>query len=153
MKLKNVMSTEIHAVSKGATVQETARVMEIFGHSFIPVISEGRPVGTVTAEQLVSRVVAQGLDPARTSVSLVMNRNPLTVYEDESVEDVSRMMQRDGRQRLLVLADDGTLSGIFTLTDLAMLSENAGSGEVLRRISESRKRSALDPALDGAFAS
>jgi Predicted transcriptional regulator, contains C-terminal CBS domains len=113
MKLKNVMSTEIHAVSKGASVQETARVMEIFGHSFIPVMSEGRPVGTVTADELVSQVVAKGLDPTRTSVSEVMNREPLAVYEDELVEDVSVMMQKDGLQRLLVVSDDGTLRGIF----------------------------------------
>lgn len=153
MKLKNVMSTEIHAVSKGASVQETARVMEIFGHSFIPVMSEGRPVGTVTADELVSRVVAQGLDPVRTSVAEVMDREPLAVYEDELVEDVSVMMQNNGLQRLLVVGDDGTLSGIFTLSDLAMLSEEQGSNEVLKRISESRKHSVLDPALGGAFAS
>lgn len=153
MKLKNVMSTEIHAVSKGATVQETARVMEIFGHSFIPVMSEGRPVGTVTADELVSRVVAQGLDPVRTSVSQVMNREPLAVYEDELVEDVSAMMQNNGLQQLLVLGYDGTLTGIFTLSDLAMLSEEQGANEVLKRISESRNHSALDPALGTAFAS
>ncbi len=153
MKLKNVMSTEIHAVSKGAGVQETARVMEIFGHSFIPVISEGRPVGTVTADELVSRVVARGLDPTRTSVAEVMNREPLVVCEDELVEDASAKMQNSGLQRLLVVGDDGTLRGIFSLSDLAMLSEDHGASEVLKRISESRKHSALDPALGGAFAS
>lgn len=153
MKLKNVMSTEIHAVSKGASVQEAARVMEIFGHSFVPVMSEGRAVGTVTADDLVSRVVAHGLDPIRTLVSEVMDREPIAVYEDEPVEEVASLMKSNGLQRMLVVGYDGALTGIFTLTDLAMLSEDMESDKVLRRISGIRKNSLSDPALKGAFAS
>lgn len=151
MKLKNVMSTEIHAVSKGASVKEAARVMEIFNLSFLPVISEGKPIGTVTAGDLVTRVVAPGLDPKRTLISEVMDREPIGVYEDETLEDVELMMRNNRLSRLLVLGYDGTLTGIFTLSDLA--TNDRESGEVLRQIFAICRESPIETALNHAFTS
>lgn len=128
-------------------------MMEIFGLSYIPVIAEGRPVGTITTEDLVSRVVAHGLDPTKTRAADVMDTNVVTVSEDAEVEEAVQTMRSYQARRLLVLGYDGALSGVFTLTDLAMLWDTEDSGEVLRRIAQARTENKLKRAQGVAFAS
>jgi CBS domain-containing protein len=138
MELKNVMSSEIHAVSKGASAEEAAQVMDLFSISFLPVLHEGRAVGTITADDLIRRVVARGLDPGRVRIADVMTPNPVLIFEEQEIEEAALCMRKNQLKQLLVVRHDGTLSGVFTLSDLALIWATADAGEVLRRIAEPR---------------
>ena len=153
MKLKNVMSSEMHTVSTGATIEEAAQVMEIFGLSFLPVLWQGKAVGVITSNDIIRKVVARGLAPTETSVAAVMNSEPVVVYEDEGLEEAALAMRKHQIRHLLVLRDDGTLGGVFTLSDLAMAWAVEDTGEVLRRIAEPKTHLLETRAHGVAFAS
>ena len=118
MKVKYAMSDNPHAISVGATVEEAAKVMTAFGVSLLPVIFEGRPVGTVSEHSLTTQVLAWARDPHRTPIRQVMNTSPTCVNENDDVALAKLVLEHAMDHRALVCGDDGTLKGIVTLMDL-----------------------------------
>ncbi len=83
-----------------------------------------RVVGLLTDRDIVTAVVARGLDPQRLLVEDVMVREVVTARPDESFIDLLRTMRRKGLRRLPVTTPSGTLLGLVTLDDaLGILAE------------------------------
>jgi CBS domain-containing protein len=81
-------------------------------------------VGVLTDRDIVTAVVAQGLDPASLRVGEVMASDPVTVAEADSFIDLLRTMHRHGLRRLPVTNSSGVLVGLVTLDDaLEIVSE------------------------------
>jgi CBS domain-containing protein len=97
-----------------------------------------RVVGMLTDRDIVTAVVAKGVDPHKIAVEDVMSRDIVTVAEDESVTGVLRKMRRRGLRRLPVVGTDGALVGIVTLDD--MLSLLAAQMRDLAQAVESEQR-------------
>jgi CBS domain-containing protein len=72
--------------------------------------------GIFTERDLVNRVVATGLDPARTRLDKVMTRDPDSVRADTSVAEALRMME-DGGYRHLPVVEGGRLIGMVSRRD------------------------------------
>lgn len=138
MLLKNAMTSEIHTASTGMTVEEAGQLMEIFRVSFLPVVAHGKAVGVVSSGDIVRKVVAHGRDPKVVRMMEIMSDQPICVDEDMDVAEAAVEMRKHQTGRLLVTRADGTLAGVFTLTDLAMQWGVEEAGEVLRRIAEPR---------------
>jgi len=102
--------------------------------------AEGRQVvGILTDRDIVTTVVAQGLDPARLRVEDVMVAPALTVLEGESFIDLLRTMRRLGLRRLPVTSAAGMLVGLVTLDDaLEILSEQLQT--LVRAITAEQRR-------------
>jgi CBS domain-containing protein len=65
-----------------------------------------------------------------------MTPAPQTCYEDQSITEVAKLMEKRMVRRLLVLNRNHELVGIVSLTDLALkLANERVSGHVLSRIS------------------
>lgn len=80
-----------------------------------------RVVGMLTDRDIVTAVVAKGVDADKLAVEDVMARDVVTVVEDDSVTGVLRTMRRKGLRRLPVVDAAGTLVGIVTLDDMLSL--------------------------------
>lgn len=80
-----------------------------------------RVVGMMTDRDIVTSVVAAGVDPATLVVEDLMSREVVTAREDDSVLDLLAAMRRRGLRRLPVTGVDGVLVGLVTLDDLLML--------------------------------
>ena len=104
----------------GTTVLMAARNMHSRGASAVLVTEGDRVlVGIFTERDAISRVLATGRDPVRTTLAEVMTDNPNSVTPDDSVEDIVRLMQslhcrhlpivRDGKA--VGIASHGPLSG------------------------------------------
>ncbi|MFO0791650.1 MAG: CBS domain-containing protein [Pirellulales bacterium] len=94
-----------------------------------------RVTGIVSDRDLVSRVIAKGLDPGGTAVHEVMTIAPKTILEDASIESALLIM-RTGKFRRLPIVDRGNrLIGLITLDDILMhLSDDfAQIGRLLKR--------------------
>lgn len=90
---------------------------------------EGRRivVGVLTDRDIVTAVVAPGLDAAALSVDDVMTTDLVTAREDDSLIDLMRSMRRKGVRRIPVVGGQGELIGVVTLDDvLGVLSEELG---------------------------
>ena len=87
-----------------ATVAEACVAMKRRHVGCVLVIQDDRLCGIFTERDVVNRVVAEGLDPTKTLLSIVMTANPDTITPDSAPIEALRMMQDRGYRHLPVLA-------------------------------------------------
>jgi CBS domain-containing protein len=108
-----------YTVRADQSVLEAARQMVTNNVGAVPVLSEGELVGIFSERDIMTRVVAEGRDPASTRVSEVMTANPLTVDMRESIERCMVLMKEHGF-RHLPIRDGSKLKGIVSLRDILL---------------------------------
>jgi CBS domain-containing protein len=87
-------------------------------------VGEGdRLVGMVTDRNLVTHLVAEGRDPARTRVREVMSPEVRYVFDEESLAHVAENMADQQVRRLPVVNREKRLVGVISLADLAHRGE------------------------------
>lgn len=86
------------------------------------VVEAGKLAGIFSERDLMSRVVAPGLDPDTTKVSQVMTRELVVADPDEHVDDAIRKMHSINSRHLPVV-DDGRLVGIISIRDLLEMDD------------------------------
>jgi CBS domain-containing protein len=109
-----------HVLSLGpeASVHEAACVMTRANRGSLLVLdSAGTMLGIVTERDLMTRVLAKGLDPSATTVSKVMTRHPQCVGPETKVADAVLIMIERGFRHLPVVAEGGRLLGVFSARD------------------------------------
>jgi CBS domain-containing protein len=80
---------------------------------------DGRLAGTVSSRDIVTKVVAHGLDPSQVLLSTLAGPgDPVTLDIDVSVEDAVAVMTRGSQGRLPVTAD-ARVVGFVTRRDMA----------------------------------
>lgn len=99
------------------TVAEACRKMDELCCGSALVCDGDRLVGIFTERDLVRRVVAKGMDPARTPLRAVMTIDPVTIGPDQPVREAIRIMD-EGSFRYLPVVDEGKLVGIVSARDL-----------------------------------
>lgn len=120
--------TVIQSISQGqvlttlpqASAYEAAGSMSL-AHcgSIIVIDASGSMVGILTERDLMTKVVAKALDPAKTSVSDIMTRNPRFVSPDTSIVDAVLIMQDGGFRHLPILSSTREVIGVFSIRDAA----------------------------------
>lgn len=89
--------------------------------------SQRTVVGLLTDRDIVTSVIAHGVDPATLNVGDVMNTNLVTAREDDSLIDLMRSMRQKGVRRIPVVGKQRELIGVVTLDDvLDILSQELG---------------------------
>jgi len=110
--------TEVHTIGPEASVLRAAVVMNEHRVGALVVVEEGRVVGMFSERDVLSRVVAEQRDPARTSVAEVMTAE-VVCCSPETSTDEARGAMRDRRIRHLPVADaEGRLLGLISIGDL-----------------------------------
>lgn len=135
MIISDVMTREVRVASPDDTLQCVARVMQEEDFGSLPVAENDRLVGMLTDRDITIRAVGHGLPPLQSKVREIMSTDVRYVYEDESVQDVAKVMGDLHVRRLPVLNRDKRLVGIVSLGDLA-LSKPASAGNALQSIAE-----------------
>jgi CBS domain-containing protein len=106
----------VHRLPPTASVFEAACLMKAKACGAVVVTSRGRLEGIFTERDLVNRVVASGLDPARTKLAKVMTHHPDSVGPDTYVAEALRMME-DGHYRHLPVTSSGRVVGLVSRRD------------------------------------
>ncbi len=136
MLISDVMTREVESIGPDDSLQQAARMMHQFGVGTLPVVENHSVVGVVTDRDIILRAVAQGLDPAKTTVRTAMSEEVVGCFEDQEVEAAARLMQSKQIRRVLVLDRDKKLVGIITLADLASDAvDSQRAGEILQEVS------------------
>lgn len=81
----------------------------------VVVVSNGEPIGIMTEWDVITRVVAPGKDPAKTTVREAMSSPIQTIASNVKVGEAIRLMSRNRYRRLLV-KDGSHLVGVITLS-------------------------------------
>jgi predicted transcriptional regulator len=76
-----------------------------------------RPVGVLTGRDIAVTVVAREVDPRTLCVGDIMTSAPVTVAENDSVENALEQMQQCGLRRLPVVNYRGELVGVVAADD------------------------------------
>ncbi len=88
----------------------------------IVVLDGGDLHGIVTDRDVAIRLVAEGRDPATTTVGDIASRDPTAIEADRSEEEALALMRERALRRLPVV-EDGQPVGILSLGDLAVERE------------------------------
>ena len=115
--VQELMTSNVTTIESSANVVEAAKTMIDEGRGPLPVMDGNRPVAMVTDRDLVSYVVAQGLDPNQVTLEDVQMRPLITIDSDQDAEEARRLMDEHGLNRLVVV-DDDELAGIVSEADL-----------------------------------
>ncbi len=137
MKLvKEAMAKRVKLTHPQDTIVEAAATMKEFDVGMLPVAEGDKLVGAVTDRDIVVRGVAKEMNPTETRVGDVMTHDVDVCYEDQSIEEVAKVMKQDQIRRVIVVNRDDQLAGVVSLGDLAGHTDVETSGEVLRKISK-----------------
>ncbi len=123
----------IFALRQNLTVREAAQHMASQKVGAVPVVEGARLVGVFSERDLVTRVVAPGLDPGRVSIGQVMTRDLVIAEPDETYEVALDRMLR-GHIRHLPVVPAGRLVGFVSFRDL-VLQDVAVKGSAMKMMS------------------
>jgi len=102
VKVGDLMTETLISVGSDETAMEAARVMTQRRVSSILVSRQAEIYGIITDHDIISRVVARGLDPNRVKVAKVMSCPLKMIADDVSIDDAAKKMAADKVRRLLV---------------------------------------------------
>ena len=123
MKLREIMTGTVVRINPEETVAVAARTLARYNIGMLPVCGgDGRLCGVVTDRDLVTRCIAAGKEPTRTTVREVMTSNVVAARQDMDTVAAAQLMGRQQIRRLPVL-ENGKLCGMVSLGDLASSEE------------------------------
>jgi Zn-dependent protease/CBS domain-containing protein len=114
IKVKDVMTTDVHTLDADATVAQAVDTMFRLKHLGYPVMEGGRMVGIVTLTD-VSRVPAEAR--ATTPIKNVMTRKVITLKPDDDAFTALQKLSTNKIGRLVVMEGD-RIVGIISRTDM-----------------------------------
>jgi CBS domain-containing protein len=136
MKLKDIMSRNVEAISADSNLFAAADRMARFDIGFLPVFEDiGGIVGIVTDRDLVIRALADARDPSTTTVGEIMTKGLLTMSPEEDVEQAAKLMEEKQIRRVVLKDQAGAYIGVVSLGDLAQRTHDRElSGEALEKV-------------------
>ena len=136
MHVSDIMSRDVKLVAPDDSLEKAAKLMAKLDIGVVPVGEDDRLVGMITDRDITVRAVAAGKKPKECKVRDFMTADIKYVFEDESIDDVSRNMSKLQVRRLPVLNRDKRLVGIVSLGDLAIKEDSAQAEHALKDISQ-----------------
>jgi len=128
MQVKELMTKTPRACDLSATANDAVRVMTECDCGSVPVVDRGgRAVGIVTDRDICLAAYRRGLPLKSIPLADVMSRELCTVDADADVTEAEHLMQIRQIRRLPVIARDGRLIGILSLSDVAQGVMQSGS--------------------------
>lgn len=133
--ISSSMHRDLEVVPQDATIVDAAvRMRErSIGSVLVGLVEPGgggrRIMGIVTENDLVRKVIAQGLHASQTTVAQIMATPLLTITPDQPLLDASHLMELN-HVRHLCVSEGGSIVGLLSVRDLARYFINAEAGPV-----------------------
>ena len=125
-----VMSKSVMAVELNTNARDCAKAMAKRGVSCAVITQRGSAIGIVTERDLVSKVLAEMIDPNDVLVRDIMSTPLITISPNAPLTAASELMAQYRVRRLVVVDREGNLVGIVTTGDIARsLAEKHGYRE------------------------
>jgi CBS domain-containing protein len=135
-KVRDVMTPGPIGVDYGQTIGETARIMRDWGVGAVLVVDQEVLCGLVTDRDLVVRAIADAKGPDAI-VGPLSSGNLIAVDVNADASEAGRLMRQNAVRRLPVI-EDGKVTGIVSLGDLALADEYAAAVAAIRQVLASR---------------
>lgn len=122
VEVKDVMSSPVRIARETDDAAKVAKTMNRYGVGSVVVVDKKRnPLGLITEKDIVRRVAAKGLHPAKVKAGKIMTRPLRTVEPALNVREAMRRMRQQNVKRFAVM-DAGKLVGMVTGTDIVRIA-------------------------------
>lgn len=136
MHVQDIMTQNPCCCGPTTSVQAAAKLMMDNDCGEIPVIDDnGIPIGVITDRDIACRCIAEG-KPSDTPVGDVMSSPVVTVTPATSIADCCATMEENQIRRVPVVDDAGKCCGMVSQADIALGSNTANTGELVRDMSK-----------------
>ncbi len=120
MALSKLMTKEITSLPESASVLDAAKFMADMNVGTVMVEDGAKPLGILTDRDIITKVLAQGRDPAQVKLRDVMAKPVTTISEELDILDATRQMSQSKVRRCAVVNAEGKLTGVIALDDILM---------------------------------
>ena len=148
IRIKNLMTEEVHCVPPGTGLSQVIRAMKENRHSCMVITNNKIPVGIVTERDIIHHFAdliqkGQGHDP---EVESIMSRQLVTVRENTDLFEALVIARSNRIRHLPVINKQSQLVGIVTYTDLvaAHFRVIEGQRDILERAVEHRTHELME---------
>lgn len=136
MNVKELMTPNPESIPSTETVMHAAKRMKSLNIGVLPVFEDGKEAGMITDRDIITRVIAEGLNPAQISVGEVMTKQVFSCTENTDIGEAARIMETNKIRRLVVKSEAGEVTGVVSLGDIAVHATKEVSAEILKEVSE-----------------
>jgi CBS domain-containing protein len=130
MKVSELMTPRVESIAPATSLRTAARKMKELGVGALPIVDNGKVLGIITDRDLACFAIAMGRDLNSDHVTVVMTKEVVTCKAGQDIAEAAKLMQAKKIRRLLVLNDDNSLAGFFSVDDLVRGSHDL-AGAVL----------------------
>lgn len=113
----DIMTQKVLTISPDKNLYSCAKLMAEKKIGSLVIVDKNNVVGILTEQDLARKVVALGIDAARTVVSEHMSKHVITIAPDEDIYTAMVTMGKNDIKHLPVLKDK-RLVGIITFKDI-----------------------------------
>ena len=114
--VNDIMSPNVVTTTPFITMDEAAKTMGERRIGSLIVLIDSKPVGIITERDLLSRVLAVGLDPRTVKAESVMSSPLISINSSATIKETAQtMMKTKGK---IIVFEKGRLVGIVTASDL-----------------------------------
>ncbi len=117
IKVEELMSKNVLAVSSSDTVEHAAKLMKQHNIRGLIVVEASEVAGIITDEDILRKVVAENKSN-KTALGAVMTKEVVTIKGGETLADACSKMSDNDIDRLPVVDDSGSLIGVITERDM-----------------------------------
>lgn len=138
MKVKEIMTRTPAVCTESTSLQEVARTMVGRDCGAVPVVRKAGGTdlqGMITDRDIVVRGVAEGKNPMTLTVRDCMTSPAVSIREDASLDDCTKLMEAKKVRRIPVVDASGALVGIVAQADVARHASRQEAGELVRDVS------------------
>lgn len=116
--LQSMARRNVLSLGPQASVRDAACAMTRANCGSVLILdTAGAMQGILTERDLMTRVLAKGIDPDAAPVTQVMTRNPRCVAPETKVADAVVIMIERGFRHLPVVGEGGRVLGVFSARD------------------------------------
>lgn len=128
MKVRDLMTREILTCEPADSLARAGGLMWDGDCGVLPVVRDGHVAGVITDRDICMALALNGRPAGEMLVGQVMSGQVYACAPTDEVADAVETMRERQVRRLPVIGDDGSLEGVLSLTDVALVTRS-GRGE------------------------
>ncbi len=110
--ISKFVKKELIVASSELTVSDATKIMVESNVDSILVFEDDKVIGIITNKDILSNVVAKGIDPSKISVKKIMHSPLVKIHKDAKVREAIELMKKHDIRRLIVTDDKRTIGEI-----------------------------------------
>ena len=124
IKVKDAMVSRVVTAMPSQSILKASKIMKKEDVGSVIVIEGKKPIGIVTREDIINKVVVKDLPPSKTLIKDIMSKDLIACSPDSYISVVARLMSKYRYERIPVVSTD-KLIGIISTREIAKVAPAA----------------------------